>query len=397
MEDEKIIALMEGYAAGTLSGEEAIAFFQWYSQAGLEEFHRVYSLSSILPGAFPETAEMPEDFRLQLEQAIRGHSENGTIPLFRRHWLGWAAAILLLISVGGYLFYHSERPTPVDNTNNNIAHSSSNDVAPGMTKAVLTLADGSRVTIDSARSGQLAVQGRTTVQHEHGAITYNSITPSKIQTNVKALLYNTLTTNRGEQSPPLTLSDGTKVWLNALSSIRFPVAFTGSSRDVAITGEAFFEIAKNPSMPFHVTTKEIDVEVLGTQFNINAYPGEPDIRTTLLEGSVRIVSGPSHSLILEPGQQARVQDGISLVKNPDIDQALAWKRGIFDFDHANLQTVLRQLARWYDIEVKFDGNVPVRSFHGKITRDLNLSQVIQLLQDVDVKFHIEGKTLTVTQ
>jgi ferric-dicitrate binding protein FerR (iron transport regulator) len=138
------------------------------------------------------------------------------------------------------------------------------------------------------------------------------------------------------------------------------------------------------------------VEVLGTAFNINAYPGEPDIRTTLLEGSVKI-GDPSGSLILRPGQQARVQGGISLVKDPDIDQAMAWKRGLFDFNHANLQTVLRQLARWYDIEVKFEGNVPVRSFHGKITRDLNLSQVVQLLQDVDVKFHISGKTLIVTQ
>jgi ferric-dicitrate binding protein FerR (iron transport regulator) len=293
--------------------------------------------------------------------------------------------------------YHSRQSPPAEIVNNNIDHPPSNDVAPGTTKAILTLADGTRVTIDSARSGQLAVQGRTTVQHEHGAITYNSNTPTKTQNNVKALLYNTLTTNRGEQSPPLTLSDGTKVWLNALSSIRFPVAFTGSSRNVEITGEVFFEIAKDPSMPFHVTTKEMDVEVLGTQFNINAYPGEPDIRTTLLEGSVRIVSNPSHSLILEPGQQARVQEGISLVKDPDIDQAMAWKRGLFDFNHANLQTVLRQLARWYDIDVKFEGNVPVRSFHGKITRDLNLSQVIQLLQDVDIKFHIAGKTLTVTQ
>jgi len=395
MEDEKIIALMEGYRAGTLSEEEAIAFFQRYSQAGLEEFHRIFSLCNPLPGALPEN--IPEDFRLQLEQAIRGDSANGSIPLFRRHWLGWAAAILLLIGVGGYLFYHSRQSPSAGIVNNNIDHSSPNDVAPGTTKAVLTLADGTRVSIDSAQSGQLAVQGRTTVQHEHGAITYNSNTPPKTQNAVKALLYNTLTTNRGEQSPPLTLSDGTKVWLNALSSIRFPVAFTGASRDVEITGEVFFEIAKNPSMPFHVTTKEIDVEVLGTQFNINAYPGEPDIRTTLLEGSVRIVSDPSHSLILEPGQQARVQEGISLVKNPDIDQAIAWKKGLFDFNHANLQTVLRQLARWYDIEVKFEGNVPVRSFHGKITRDLNLSQVIQLLQDVDVKFHITGKTLTVTQ
>ena len=397
MEDEKIIALMEGYGAGMLSEEDEIVFFQWYSHAGLEEFYRIFAKCKLQPGDLPHYPEIPEDFRIQLERAIRDHDEYEPIPIFRRYRLGWAAAILLVIGVGGYMFYHYQQSVPAKIANKSNANSSSGDVAPGTTKAVLTLADGRRVTIDSAGSGQLAVQGRVTVQNEHGAISYNSNIQPKVQRTTPDLLYNTLTTNRGEQSPPLTLSDGTKVWLNALSSIRFPVAFTGNSRDVEITGEVFFETAKNPSMPFHVTTKGIDVEVLGTQFNINAYPGEPDIRTTLLEGSVKIVSDPSGSLILRPGQQARVQGGITLVKDPDIDQAMAWKRGLFDFNHANLQTVLRQLARWYDIEVKFEGNVPVRSFHGKITRDLNLSQVIQLLQDVDVKFHIEGKSLIVTQ
>jgi len=407
MEDEKIIALMEAYGAGMLSEEDEIVFFQWYSHAGLEEFHRIFAKCKLQPGDLPHYPEIPEDFRIQLEQAIRDHDAYEPIPIFRRYRLGWAAAILLVIGVGGYMFYHSHQSIPVAIANKTNADSSSGDVAPGTTKAVLTLADGRQVTIDSAGSGQLAVQGRMTVQNEHGAISYNGNIQPKIQTTTPNLLYNTLTTNRGEQSPPLTLSDGTKVWLNALSSIRFPVAFTGNSRDVEITGEVFFETTKNPSMPFHVTTKGMDVEVLGTQFNINAYPGEPDIRTTLLEGSVKIVTDgdlatsyprdPSDSLILKPGQQARIQGGIDLVKDPDIDQAMAWKRGLFDFNHANLQTVLRQLARWYDIEVKFEGNVPVRSFHGKITRDLNLSQVIQLLQDVDVKFHIAGKSLIVTQ
>jgi len=399
MEDAKIIALMEGYGAGTLSEEDTITFFQWYSQSSLEEFHRVFSQSSLLPGHLPGSPEMPEDFSRSLEADIRQYEESRTSVLsspIRRYRLGWAAAILLSIGVGGYLFHHNRSSVPSEIVNNNRSPSPG-DVAPGTTKAVLTLADGKQVIIDSAQSGQLALQGKTVVQHEHGVITYNGNTAFKMQKPSQELLYNTLTTNRGQQSPPLTLSDGTKVWLNALSSIRFPVVFTGSSRSVEITGEAYFEVAKNASMPFHVKTKDMDVEVLGTQFNINSYPGEPDIRTTLLEGSVKVITGGARGLVLEPGQQARVQGGISLVKDPDISQAMAWKRGLFDFDHANLQTVLRQLARWYDIEVKFEGNVPIRSFHGKITRDLNLSQVIQLLQDVDVKFRIEDKTLVVTQ
>jgi ferric-dicitrate binding protein FerR (iron transport regulator) len=173
---------------------------------------------------------------------------------------------------------------------------------------------------------------------------------------------------------------------------------------VEITGEAFFDIAKNPSRPFHVKAKDMEVDILGTQFNINSYPDEPDTRTTLLEGSVSVAAGtaapsrePVRGQLLEPGQQARAQGGkISLVSNPDINQAVAWKSGLFDFNHVNLQAVVRQLARWYDIDVKFEGNVSDRYFRGKVTRDLKLSQVIQLLQDVNVKFHIDGKTLIVT-
>lgn len=412
MEDAKIIALMQGYQAGMLSEEEAILFFQWYSQASLEEFNRVFSQYNGT-GALPAYPDMPGDFRMHLEQAIRNQEANEqkmtaqarVVPLFRRYRWGWAAAIILLTGVGGYLFYQSRQPdAPVI-----VNKYQPNDVAPGTTKAVLTLADGRQVTIDTAQSGQLAVQGKTIVEHDQGAITYNGKGQEKAQQSAQQPLYNTLATGRGEQSPPLVLSDGTKVWLNALSSIRFPVVFTGNTRQVVITGEAFFEVAKDPSMPFRATVSDMTVEVLGTQFNINAYADEVAIKTTLLEGSVKVVSGKpgtssQQSAILKPGQQAIIaslssqsnQSTQIQVQTVNVDQAVAWKRGLFDFNHANLQTVLRQLSRWYDMDVKFEGNIPAKTFRGKMTRDLNLSQVIQALQEVDVKFRLEGKTLIVT-
>jgi len=397
MEDKKIIALMEGYAAGNLSEEDAAAFFQWYSQAGLEEFRRIFSQCRLQPDSLPGSPDMPEDLRTRLEQSIQAYEVQEqedithSIPLFRRFRLGWAAAVLLLTGVGAYYFMRTRSHSPVMIVNN---HPLSNDAAPGTTKAVLTLADGRHITLDSAQFGELAVQGKTSVMHKNGTISYiGSKDPiEKIATT--DVLYNTLTTGRGEQSPPLTLADGTRVWLNALSSIRFPVAFSGNIRQVEVTGEAFFDIAKDQEKPFHVTSKDMIVEVLGTQFNINCYPDEPDSRTTLVEGRVKVIAG--QELVLEPGQQASVHAGIHLVKDADVDQVVAWKTGLFNFDHADLQTVLRQLSRWYDIDVKFEGPVPVRSFHGKITRDLNLSQVIRLLQDVKVKFRIEGKSLIIT-
>jgi transmembrane sensor len=406
MEDQKIIALMEGYTAGTLSEEDAIVFFQWYSQAPMGEFDRVFVKCKPPKDQLPVYPLMPDDFRIQLEQAIRDYEaeqrDHRTIPLFRRYRWGWAAAILLLIGAGGYIYFNSRQAKSPGVVHNQ--PTSTNDVAPGTTKAVLTLADGSRVIIDSARNGELAIQGKTTVLHNQGVIAYNGNTKDQVDKNAQRPLFNTLTTNRGEQSPPLILSDGTKVWLNALSSIRFPVAFTGNSRKVEITGEVFFEIAKNPSMPFHVKVNGVDVEALGTQFNVNAYADEETIKTTLVEGSVRVVNressiGNPQTAILKPGEQAVItaNNKLQTTNSVDVNQVIAWKSGLFDFNHANVQTVLKQLSRWYDIDVKFEGPVPTKTFLGKITRDLTLSQVITILQDVEIKFRIEGKTLIVTR
>src|SRR5882757_8972881 len=189
MEDEKIIALMEGYAAGNLTEEDAAAFFQWYSQAGLEEFHSVYARCNLPPGSLWGSPDIPEDFRTRLAQAVRDHEVNEPIPMFRRYRWSWAAAILL-VSVGGYLFYHH---TSADKTVMADHRVSSNGVAPGTTRALLTLSDGRQVTIDGDRSGQLAIQGRTTVQNDHGAITYNGHKKEEIQKSVK-VLFNTLAT-----------------------------------------------------------------------------------------------------------------------------------------------------------------------------------------------------------
>ncbi len=244
MNDAKIIALMKGYQAGTLTGEEAVAFFQWYSETGMEEFQRIWSQYHLQLGNVPVPVTMPTDFRLQLEEAIREHEAQQAVPvvsIFRRYRFIWAAAILLFIGVGAYLFIQNNQYNKTQVVKN---HHPLNDALPGSTKAVLTLADGSRVIIDSVQQGRLAIQGSATVQREQGVIAYNENAPVENQQGKQSVLYNTLTTARGEQAPPLVLGDGTKVWLNAMSSIRFPVVFTGNTRTVEITGEAYFEITE---------------------------------------------------------------------------------------------------------------------------------------------------------
>ena len=435
MDKEKIIALIAGYGAGTLTPEEETAFLQWYSATGLEEFHALLAQCRHLlsqPAWFPD---MPAEFQARLERDIRkiaaaeedsedrvfaeedsreitaaeqGGAEREVaerrvaerfaprrkILLLRPRWAA-AAAIVLLLAVVWYFQVHRSHDTQLASAQKGIG----GDVGPGTTRAVLTLADGTRITLDSARNGRLAMQGKTSISHQNGAITYNDAMANHATShNGKPgdLLYNTLTTAAGEQSPPLTLSDGTRIWLNAASSIRYPVDFAGDTRTVTVTGEAYFEVAKDAAKPFYVQVRDLTVAVLGTDFNINAYADEPAIRTTLLAGSVKVLL-PGADRLLLPGQQDQAVVGTDKVITVDVDQVMAWKNGLFNFDHADLPTVLRQLARWYAIDVRFEGNAPARTFHGKMTRDLNLSQVLAVLQEVGVKFRLEGRTLIVEQ
>ncbi len=234
---KKIISLIEGYSAGTLSEEEEIVFLQWYSEADSATFHSMLAECRSLQGFDAGYPAMPAELQEKLQQAVQQleeekNPEGRIVPLMRRYRWGWAAAVLLLIGAAGYFLYQQQRPA-VQITGTE----SSNDALPGTTSAVLTLSNGRRIVLDSSSTGELALEGKTNVVNKNGAITYSGNT-------TPVLIYNTLSTAVGQQSAPLTLSDGTKVWLNALSSIRFPVSFPGDSRMVDITGEAYFEVAQ---------------------------------------------------------------------------------------------------------------------------------------------------------
>jgi ferric-dicitrate binding protein FerR (iron transport regulator) len=246
--------------------------------------------------------------------------------------------------------------------------------------------------LDSAANGMLATQGASQViKQDNGQLAYTS----DKQAHTAALLYNTLSTPRGGQYR-LTLPDGTGVWLNAASSITYPTAFAAHERKVSVTGEAYFEVAKDKSKPFHVQVNDMEVTVLGTYFNINAYTDEADIKTTLLEGSVNISKGGDTKL-LRPGQQAQAGNAaaIRVVDDVNTSQVVAWKNGLFDFKDADLKAVMRQLERWYDIEVEYKGAVSGYAFRGKLQRSLNLTQVLHILDEMEVKYTLQGRVLTV--
>ncbi len=309
--------------------------------------------------------------------------------------MGWfkvaaAACIILFISSFAYwLFHHPANNKLIATTI--IPTTKREPIKPGGNHAVLTMADGSKIVLDSAENGNI-VSGNSQIKKQGALLVYDGSKPLKEGSVVS---YNTLSTPRGGQYQ-LVLPDGSRVWLNASSSIHFPTAFIGNQRNVDLTGEAYFEIAKNKEKPFHVNVNGMQVEVLGTHFNVNAYGDEGAIKTSLLEGSVKIKKG-NISGLLKPGQQGILKkNGNDLeIKNADMNEVIAWKNGLFQFDGADIKTIMREIGRWYDVEIEYKGIVSERRFEGKISRDSQLSDVLKILELSNVKFTVEGKKIVV--
>ncbi|SHN07353.1 FecR family protein [Chitinophaga sp. CF418] len=303
-----------------------------------------------------------------------------------RRWVPAAAAVLLLLGSTYYLLRQPHTPKPQQ-----IAQHT--DILPGKTGAILTLADGSEIVLDSTRNGVIAMQGSTAVQLKNGTVSYDN-TGSDSKT--EAIAYNTISTPKGRQYQ-LILPDGSRVWMNAASSLTYPTAFTAKERTVRVTGEAYFEVATNANQPFKVIVNDAtSIDVLGTNFNVNAYNDEPSINATLLQGAVRVTYRQA-SQLLKPGQEAQISHQIRLVPDADINGAVAWKDGVFAFNNADLPAVMRQLARWYNIEVSYEGKTPDATFTGEIDKTLTLSQVLEGLSTTRINYKIEGNRLIIRQ
>jgi len=312
--------------------------------------------------------------------------ENKVIKL---PWMRVAAAVVL--GVAGAFLYWMLRDGPAGPSQEIVSNEQSFRIEPGGNKALLTTSDGSAINLDSIQNGTVITKGAAKISKRDGLLVYD-ITPSVATTDV---IENTLFTPRGGQYQ-VVLADGTKVWLNAASSLRFPSDFRGSQRAVELTGEAYFEVAKNKHKPFLVKVGEMQVNVLGTHFNVNAYTEESSIKTSLLEGSVKITSGKATS-ILQPGEQAvlRNADNKVRVNRVNMDEVIAWKNGVFQFDDADITSVMREIARWYNVEIVYSGSVPARRFEGKISRSAQLTEVLKILELSGVKCIIAGNKIEV--
>lgn len=303
-------------------------------------------------------------------------------------WWGWAAAILLLLTTGTYLWMQNgEKHQQHTLFSQQIPLK---DIPAGKSGAILTLSDGTQLVLDSLRNGTIALQNGTQVILKNGQLAYDPTSK-----NNGSITYNTMSTPKGRQFQ-VTLPDGSQVWLNSASSITYPTSFIGNERRINIEGEAYFEVAKNPKMPFRIKiNNRAEVEVLGTHFNINAYRDEDNIKTTLLEGQVKVTAG-SENALLQPGQQAQLKATEKiLIINADIEKVMAWKNGFFNFDGVRMDEVMRQLSRWYDIEVVYEKGVPSIVFAGEMDRTVSLNGLLKGLEGFGVHFRVEGRRLIV--
>jgi ferric-dicitrate binding protein FerR (iron transport regulator) len=346
----------------------------------VEEYYAHFSNDPDITDGLSEDdiAALKATLRQKIDERIN-HAQQRAAPKFRKEYLQWAAAVLLFLAVSVVVSNKLRHKQPAPQAHNL-------DLAPGGNKATLTLADGSKVSLDSAKNGSLATQPGTHIIKQHEQLSYRA-TPAN--PGAVGVSYNTLTTPKGGQYQ-LLLADGTKVWLNAASSLKFPTVFAGNERVVELTGEAYFEVMHNAKQPFKVKTGNQTIQDIGTQFDINSYADEDAISTTLIEGSVKIVDAQRQTII-RPGQQYLAKpNGLPEVKSDiDIDEVTAWKNGMFQFNNADIKTIMRQISRWYNVDVEYRGPVPASTYHGRISRNSNASSVLKILELSGINFTIE--------
>lgn len=369
MDQDHLHKLAQKFLEGTATDIEKAQLHEWYDSTA----------------AGTEIPEDEESLRLRMQQQITQRI-TGKTSWYKR--VAAAAAILLLVSAGIY-FLRTTKPAPLANDVQHYKH----DVEPGGNRATLTLGDGSVIELDSALNGALGSQGNTRVIKLAGAqLAYDNGDAGEHA----VFYYNTVNTPRGGQYQVI-LADGTRVWLNAASSLRYPTSFSGNERRVELTGEAYFDVAKDATKPFVVAVNKMEVEVLGTAFNVMAYASEKTVNTSLLRGAVRVRNGETSSL-LKPGQQAQLhKDGkLKVIDLPFIEDVAAWKDGLFLFNNDNLEAVMRRISRWYDVEVAFTSEkVKDQTFTGQVPRQEKLSEVLKMLELTGaVHFSIENRKVT---
>lgn len=391
---KKISSLLFKYLHSSLTTDEAVLLEEWKRRSPEnQQFFDQLKESSISTRMETGQSE-PQDREQRIFDRISSQIpelQRKVVTMKRFNWKYAAAAAAVVLVMSTVLMFTIN--INQENIAAKVETNDTNDVAaPESNFASITLIDGRKLDLNNSASGALASQGKIEViKTEEGLIVYK-VAEGEAGGTVQL---NTLSNPKGSSVIGMVLEDGTKVWLNAGSSLTYPVAFIEKERKVSITGEAYFEVAKNKSKPFTVSRDKMLVQVLGTHFNVNAYGDDPDMKVTLLEGSVKVSNGSATGL-LSPGQQAKIKDdNVDVHNDANLDQVMAWKNGFFSFEKASVTAVMREVARWYNIDVVYEGQIPDEYFGGDLRRNAKLSSVLKVLEKTGVKFRITGNQVTV--
>ncbi|MBS1665573.1 MAG: DUF4974 domain-containing protein [Bacteroidetes bacterium] len=378
MSPQEYIKLYEKYLSGSCTPEEEAALMRYQDNFKMQDAPR------------SPLSDQDKATRREIYSRIAQSIGPKTRTVRLKFW--WAAASILLVVIAAVYFTGRQSAKPLA-VNKNPDIKNTTPIKPGTTAATLTLANGSQIVLDDAHNGVLSNSGNTAItKTKNGQLAYvDNGTSATIDPNAK----NTLVIPRGGQYM-VTLSDSTKVWLNSTSSLTYPIAFTGNERAVTLTGEAYFEVAKNKAHPFIVHTQKMDVKVLGTHFNVDAYEDETDTKTTLLEGSVAL-SHQSSSILLTPGEQGIAGPAAAIrTRKVNTDHVTAWKQGYFVFRGDNIREIMKQISRWYDVDIVYEGNVTDEPFGGTYSRNKDITELLHGLELTElVHFKIEGRRIIV--
>lgn len=379
--ENKIDELITKFLHNELNHEEALRLKEWLkfdeNRTSLAEDIRIHHLINASSDSF----DAEKAFQTQFAYP---QITDRTIRPVRKLWFKYAAAAVVLAMLAFWMYFGKNWINGTDET----ITAKTEIIEPGTDKATLTLANGEKVVLNGAYGVIALGSGAVALNDSTGVINYQNRTDL-------AVSFNTLEVPRGG-TYQIILSDGTKVWLNAASKLRYAVGYQVGERTVDLEGEAYFEVKRDAGRPFKIKTKGQDIEVLGTHFNVNSYDEEPFVKTTLLEGAVKISSG-KNTVFLKPGQESINRNGIlSVNKVKDVGEAISWKNGKFQFEDEDLESVIRKIARWYDIDVKFVGKTANRKFNGIISRSKSLEKALKIIEATEnVSFKIEGRTLIV--
>ncbi|MCX2584698.1 FecR family protein [Pedobacter sp. MR22-3] len=382
------LSLIRKYLSGSCTASEAATVEHWFDLMDAVPDH----ISGLTD---EERALMETKIFERILRNIEAKSHQKPIFIPEKSSYSWkvlavAASLFLCLSMALLWMQYSSSFSP----EKSFKSSQSASILPGGNKAVLTLDDGSSLVLTDANLGKVADQyDVSVVKTAEGELSYKK----RKGENPSEMVYNTITTPVGGKYSVI-LPDGSKVWLNAKSSLRFPTSFTGAERNVQMTGEVYFEVVKNPKQPFKVRSGGTEISVLGTHFNVMAYDDEADQKTTLLEGSIHLSSG-NFSKLLKPGQQASVNpsSAIKVSDNADLEAVMAWRNDLFIFKDMEIKEIARQLSRWYDIRVVFKGTPSKVSYTGTIAKDVALSEMLSMLQFTGLKYELNDHVLTIIE